>query len=239
MLRWFQSHNILIDLAVASTLALTLLVALHVTGLPQTSQTTFDSQFELHSGQTVGQSFVGEAPGLYRLDVLVARRGPTTYPLLFHLQEEQGPGDHVVTVELDASLLQDTSSLIRRPNSYQSFTFDPVQNSRGKRLYFYLESPRSTPEYPLVLSFQSHDAYGEGTRYVDGVEDCGDLAFKAYYTDTPLATAAMLLRRLTEGKPTPLSLDACYPIAAFAYLLIFARLARLLLTFWFSLSRQQ
>jgi hypothetical protein len=239
MLRWFQSHSIFIDLAVASTLALTLLVALQKAGLPQTSQTTFDHQFELHSGQTVGQSFVGEASGLYRLDVLVARRGPTPYPLLFHLKEEEAPGDHVVTVELDASLLQDTSSMIRRPNSYQSFTFDPVQDSRGKRLYFYLEAPLSTPEYPLVLRFQSHDAYGEGTRCVNGVEDCGDLAFKAYYRDTPLATATMLLRRLTEGKPTPLSLDVCYPIAAFAYLLTFARLARLLLAFWFNLSRQQ
>ncbi|HUW95075.1 MAG TPA: hypothetical protein VMW58_04765 [Anaerolineae bacterium] len=239
MLRWFQSHSILIDLAVASTLALTLLVALHVTGLPQTSQTTFDSQFELHSGRTVGQSFVGEAPGLYRVDVLVGRRGPTTYPLLFHLQEEEAPSDHVVTVELDASLLQDTSSLIRRPNSYQSFNFDPVQDSRGKRLYFYLESPRSTPDHPLVLSFQSHDAYSEGTRYVDGVEDGGDLAFKAYYRDTQLATARVLLGRLTEGKPTPLSLEVCYPITAFAYLLTFARLARLLLAFWFNLSRQQ
>jgi hypothetical protein len=239
MLRWFRSHSIFIDLAVASTLALTLLVALQKAGLPQTSQTTFDSQFELHSGRTVGQSFVGEAPGLYRVDVLVGRRGPATYPLLFHLQEEQAPGDHVVTVELDASLLQDTSSPIRRPNSYQSFTFDPVPDSRGKKLYFYLESPLSIPEYPLVLRFQSHDTYREGTRYVDGIEDGGDLAFKAYYRDTQLATATTLLGRLTEGKPTPLSLDACYPIAVFACLLTFARLARLLLAFWFSLSRQQ
>ena len=232
-----EGRKILIDLAVVLVLTLAFLVALDCIGLPQTSQTTFDSEFELHSGRTLGQSFVAEAAGLYRLDLLVARRGPNSHRVLFHLQEEQGGGDHVVTVELKASLLEDTSSLMRRPNTYQSFSFTPIDSSHGKRLYFYLESARSTSEYPLVLKFQSQNVYVEGTRYVDGVEDCGDLAFKAYYRGTQLATATMLLRRLTEGKPTPLSHDACYTIAALAYLLTFARLARLLFTFWFNLSK--
>ena len=136
----------------------------------------------------------------------------------------------MVTVELNASLLEDTSSLMRRPNTYQSFSFTPIESSHGKRLYFYLESARSTSEYPLVVKFQSQNAYAEGTRYVDGAEDCGDLAFKAYYKGRPLATGALLLSRLTEGKPAPLSQAACYVIALFAYLLIFLRLVRLACT---------
>jgi hypothetical protein len=173
-----EGRKILIDLAVVLVLALAFLVALGCIGLPQTSQTTFDSEFELHSGRTLGQSFVAEAAGLYRLDPLVARRGPNSHRVLFHLQEEQGGGDHVVTVELKPSLLEDTSSLMRRPNAYQSFSFTPIDSSHGKRLYFYLESARSTSGHPLVLKFQSQSVY------VDGAEDCGDLAFKAYYRGT-------------------------------------------------------
>ena len=232
-----EVRKILIDLAVVLALALTFLVALDWIGVPLTSQTTFDSEFELHSGRTVGQSFVGEAPGLYRLDLLVGRRGPNSSPVLFHLQEQQGGRDHLVTVELNASLLGDTSSPIRRPNTYHSFAFTRIESSQGKRLYFYLESAPSTSEYPLVLKFQSQDVYVEGTRYVNGVEDNGDLAFKAYYKGGPLAAGTLLLSRLTEGKPALLSHEACYIVAAFAYLLAFARLVRLLCAQSFNLSK--
>lgn len=218
-------------------LALAFFAALDLTGLPLTSQTTFDSQFELYSGHPVGQSFVGEAPGLYRVDVLVARPGPSSYPVLFHLQGQEEPGYDLVTQELNASLLEDTSRLVRRPNTYQSFTFSPVESSLGRRLYFYLESSESTSERPLVLKYQSQNAYVEGTRYVDGAEACGDLAFKAYYKGRPLAVGALLLSRLTEGKPAPLSEEVCYIIAAFAYLLAFARLVRLLCAQSFNLSK--
>jgi hypothetical protein len=228
-----EERGVLIDLAASLVLLVAFPILLKWIGLPLTSQTTFDSEFELHSGRTVGQSFVGEAPGLYRLDLLVARRGPNSSPVLFHLLEEQGNGDDAVTVELNASLLEDTSSVMRRPNTYQPFSFTPVESSHGKRLYFYLESAHSTSEYPLVLKFQSQNVYVEGTRYVDGVEDCGDLAFKAYYKGSPLATGALLLSRLTDGKPAPFSQAACYVIALFAYLLVFARLVRLACALWF------
>lgn len=232
MLCSIKGAKVLIALSVALVLGLALLLILDLTGLPLVSQTTFDNQFELHSGGTVGQSFVGQAPGLYRLDLLVARRGANSHPVLFHLEEEEGSGEHLLTVELNASALEDTCSLIRRPNTYQSFTFTPIESSEGSRLYFEVESPRSTSEQPLLVSFQSHDVYVEGTRYVDGFEDCGDLAFKAYYRGTQLATATLLLSRLTEGKPAPFSQPACYVIPLFAYLLIFARLVHEVSALW-------
>lgn len=236
MLYPIQGAKLLMDLSVALVLGLAFFVILDLTGLPLASQTTFDSQFELHSGRTVGQSFVGTAPGLYRLDVPVARCGPNSHPVLLHLQEE-GSGEHLLTVELNALVLEDACSLIRRPNTYQSFTFTPIESSQGKRLYFHLESPRSTSEHPLLVNFQSQDVYVEGTRYVDGFEDRGDLAFKAYYKGSPLAVGSLLLSRLTEGKPALLSHDACYIVATFAYLLMFAGLMRVLCTLWFKLSK--
>jgi hypothetical protein len=203
------------------------LIVLDNIDLPLTSQTTFDREIELYSDRRVGQSFIAEAAGLYKLDLLLARRGPNSHPVLFHLQDDPGGANEVVTVEINAAVLEDVSSVIRRPNVYQSFIFPPIKDSSGKRFFLYVESLLSTSEQPLLVRFQSRNAYVEGARYVDGMEASGDLAFKAYYDGSPLATGDLLLSRLTKGKPFPLSEKAFYIITLFVYLFLFARFVRL------------
>ncbi len=224
-IRW---RAVLIDLIATLVLLLASSIVLQWIGLPLTSQTTFDQEFELHSTRRVGQSFIAEAPGLYRLDLLLARHGPNSHPVLFHLQESQGGADEEVTIERNASALEDVSSAIRRPNTYQSFTFFPIEDSSGRRFFFYVESPLSKTEHPLLLKFQSRNAYVEGKRYVNGIQDSGDLAFKAYYQGGPLETADLLLCRLSEGRPFPLSQKGFYVFALFTYLFLFVRLVHLM-----------
>lgn len=222
---------ILIDLTAALVLLLVSSIVLEWIGFPLTSQTTFDNEFELHSSRRVGQSFVAEAPGLCRLDLLLARQGPNSHPVIFHLQESQGVRDGVIMIERNASVLEDLSSAIRRPNTYQSFAFSPIEDSSGKEFFFYMESPLSTMEHPLLVKFQSRNVYLGGKRYVDGMESSGDLAFKAYYKGGgPLTTIDLLLGRLSQDKPFPLSQKAFYIIAFFAYLFLFARLVRVVYT---------
>jgi len=223
--RW---RAVLVDLIATLVLLLVFSIVLQWIGLPLTSQTTFDQEFELHSNRRVGQSFIAQAPGLYRLDVLLARHGPNSHPVLFHLQESQGGADEEVTIERNASALEDVSSAIRRPNTYQSFTFFPIEDSSGRRFFFYVESPLSKAEHPLLLKFQSGNVYVEGKRYVNGIEDSGDLAFKAYYKGGPLETADLLLCRLSEGRPFPLSQKGFYVFALFTYLFLFVRLVHLM-----------
>ncbi len=223
--RW---RAVLVDLVAALVLLLLFSIVLQWIGLPLTSQTTFDQEFELHSTRSVGQSFIAQAPGLYRLDVLLARRGPNSLPVIFHLQEGEGGADEVVTIERNASALEDVSSAIRRPNVYQSFAFFPIEDSSGKTFFFHFESPLSKAEHPLLLRFQSRNAYLEGKRYVNGIQDSGDLAFKAYYKGGPLETANLLLFRLSEGKPFPLSQKGFYVFVLFTYLFLFVRLVHLM-----------
>jgi hypothetical protein len=224
-IRW---RAVLVDLIAALVLLLVFWIVLQWIGLPLTSQTTFAQEFELHSTRRVGQSFVAEAPGLYRLDLLLARSGPNSHPVLFHLQEGQGGADEVVTIERNASALEDVSNAIRRPNTYQSFTFFPIEDSSGKRFVFDVESPLSKAEHPLLLKFQSGNVYVEGKRYVNGIQDSGDLAFKAYYKGGPLETADLLLCRLSEGRPFPLSQKGLYVFALFTYLFLFVRFVHLM-----------
>jgi hypothetical protein len=218
--------GVLIDLIASVALFLAFLIALDCIGLPSTSQTIFDREIKLYSDRRVGQSFIAEAAGLHRVDLLLARHGPNPHPVLFRLQEDQGSADDVVAIEISASVLEDVSSVIRRPNTYQSFTFPPITDSSGKRFFFYVESPLSTREQPLLVRYQSRNVYLEGERYVNGMEDAGDLAFKVYYDGSLLATSDLLLSRLTEGKPFPLSEKAFYIIAFFVYLFLFARFVR-------------
>ncbi|MCW4027288.1 MAG: hypothetical protein NWE76_07395 [Candidatus Bathyarchaeota archaeon] len=223
-----QGRGVLIDLIATLVLLVVFVLVLARVDLPLTSQTTFDSELELYSSRRVGQSFIAEGSGLYRLDLLLARRGPNSHPVIFHLQEDQVAPSDTVTVEVNASLLEDVSSPIRKPNTYKSFTFAPIEDSSGKRFFFYVESPLSTTEDPLLLKFQSHNAYLQGKRYVDGMEDSGDLAFKAYYKGAPLETSDLLLRRLSEGKPFPLSNKGIYVIALFTNLFLFVRLVHMM-----------
>jgi hypothetical protein len=215
-----------IDLALASTLFFLLLLSLDGVDLPLTSQTTFDSELELHSGTKVGQSFIAAAPGLYRVDLLLPQRGANSAPLEFHLQQRDQGSDDLATIETDASLLEDLTNPIRRPNVYKAFTFRPIQGSRGEEFFFHVEAPLSTAQHPVLVRYQSENAYDEGAMYVDGAAGSGDLAFKLYYRGRPFETADLLLARLTQDKPFPLSHKASYGATLLAYLLLFVRLAR-------------
>ncbi len=223
------ARELLVDLALALALLMIILLALSGIGLPLTAQTTFDQEIGLHSSLKVGQSFVAEADSLYRLDLLLARRGPNSQPVVLHLQAAPAPASDEVTVEINASLLEDLSSPIRRPHVYRPFTFSPLSGSAGKKFLFYVESPLSTAENPVLVEYQSQDAYPEGEGYTNSAALSGDLAFKAYYAGAgPVPTAALLLTRLTEQRPFPLSENAFYVIAACTCLTLVVRLVRTL-----------
>lgn len=225
-----RSRSVLIDLAAASLLLVFSWIALERTDLPLTAQTTFDQEFEVHSAHSVGQSFVSEAPNLYRLDVLLARQGANSHPVLLHLQEEQPVAADLVTAEVNASVLEDVSRAIRRPRTYASFTFAPIPDSSGKRFFFYVASPSSRADQPLLVRLQSRDVYPDGAAYLDGAKASADLAFKAFYRSGAFGAATLLLSRLSDEKPFPLSQSAFYVVAFLVYLFLFVRFARLVCT---------
>ena len=148
----------------------------------------------LHGSLQVGQSFSSPYSGLYRIDLLLgtyARRN--THDIFFHLLEAPDSQRELAPVRFNAREVED--------NAYFSLVFPPVADSASKTLFFYLESPESTPANSINIRSTSEDLYPDGMMYVNGALQGGDLAFVAYYKGNPLEAAALVLQRLTANKP--------------------------------------
>jgi len=147
----------------------------------------------LHGSFQMGQSFFSPYSGLYRIDLLLgtyARKN--TRDISFHLLEADSQRE-LVSIRFNGSEVEDYA--------YFSFTFSPLRESAGKRLFFYLESPESTLANSINIRSTSEDLYPDGMMYVNGAPQAGDLAFVAYYKGNPVEAAALALERLTAGKP--------------------------------------
>ena len=215
----------------AITISLTLLglAILERQDLSPTSQPLFNGMVEFHGPLKVGQSFVASRPGLCRAALLLARKGRTNHsPIVFHLREGAEATADLATVTINASRLEDVTTMVRRPYVYQSFAFSPIPDSAGKTFYFWVESPQSPTDDPLLVRYQAADVYPEGTMSVDSSAIGGDLAFKAYYTKGSFGSATLLLERLVEHRPFPWG-NKAFCVAVFAgYLMLFAGLMQLM-----------
>jgi hypothetical protein len=223
------AHWLLGWAAITIFLALLGLVMLERQDLSLTSQPLFSEMVEFHGPVKVGQSFVASRPGLCRVALLLARQGRTNRsPVVFHLREGAEATVDLATVTIDALHLEDVTTMVRRPYVYQSFSFPPVPDSAGKTFYFWVESPQSTADDPLLARHQAGDVYPEGRMSTDGSALGGDLAFKAYYTKGFLGNAALLLERLVEHRPFPWGNKAFYVAIFVVYLVLFAGLVQLI-----------
>jgi hypothetical protein len=209
------------------TILLTLLglAILEKQDLSQTSQPLFNEKVEFHGPLKIGQSFVASRPGLCRVALLLARKGRTNrFPVVFHLREGAETTADLATVTIHASHLEDVTTMVRRPYVYQSFSFSPIPDSAGKTFHFWVESPQSPADDPLLIRYQARDVYPEGAMSTDDIVTDGDLAFKVYYTKGFLSNAALLLERLVEHRPFPWGSKAFYVAIFIIYLTLFAGL---------------
>jgi hypothetical protein len=214
--------------AITIFLALLGLAILDRQNLSPTSQPLFNEMVEFHGPLKVEQSFVASQPGLYRVALLLARKGQTNRsPVVFHLREGAEATADLATVTLNASHLEDVTTMVRRPYVYQSFSFSPIPDSAGKTFYFRVQSPQSPADDPLLVRYQAGDVYPEGAMSIDGSAIDGDLAFRAYYTKGVLGNAALLLERLVEHRPFPWGSKAFYVAIFVVYLMLFAGLMQL------------
>ena len=216
-------------IAITIFLALLGLAILERQDLSLTSQPLFSEMVEFHGRLKVGQSFVASRPGLRRVALLLARKGRTNCsPVVFHLREGAKVTADLATVTINASHLEDVTTMVRRPYVYQSFSFSPIPDSAGKTFYFWVESPQSLADDPLLVRYQAGDVYPEGTMSTDGSAIDGDLAFRAYYTKESFGNAALLLERLVEHRPFPWGKKAFYVAIFVVYLVLFAGLVQLI-----------
>jgi hypothetical protein len=219
------AHWLLGWAAMTIFLALLGLAILERQDLSLTSQPLFNEMVELHGPLQVGQSLVAPRPGLCRVALLLARKGRTNRsPVVFHLREGAEATADLATVTIHASDLEDVTTMVRRPYVYQSFSFSPISDSAGKTFYFWIESPQSLADDPVLIRYQAGDVYPEGAMSIDGSAISGDLAFKAYYAKGFLSNVALLLERLVEHKPFPWGSKVFYAAIFVVYLMLFAGL---------------
>jgi hypothetical protein len=129
---------------------------------------------EIHGDKTVGQTFVAQHDGLQSVDVLVAtyaRRN--THPVTFHLRSDPQSDTDLRTVTVSAAEVAD--------NQYQRFSFDPIRDSHSKRYYFFIASPDSESGDAITAWLGPPDGYREGSLYIKGEAEEGQLAFQLGY----------------------------------------------------------
>ena len=142
---------------------------------------------------TAGQTFVARHPNLSAIELLlVVHDGPgraTDGPrLTFHLRRSPQSQEDIVSLDINAGRL--------RHNDPLRLSFAPQPDSEGRVYYFFLEGSQDSR---IGVWYNSLNAYGQGTMYLDGRPAEGDLRFVTYYDYDLGLLAGDMVQGLAEG----------------------------------------
>lgn len=168
---------------------------------------------ELIRGTTVGQTFVADETGVYRIDVLLAAysRG-NSGPIIFHLKSSPAATSDWVTLRIDAAHVRD--------NAFQTFEFKPLPNAKGESLYFYFEAPEALPGNAITVWANSQDEYttGQAVALLPLDQRVKDLAFRVYYQSDARQKFRDVLGRMAADRPGIFGTRAWYLTLGLLYL---------------------
>jgi hypothetical protein len=131
---------------------------------------------EILPERTIGQTFIAQEDNLRAVNVLLSTyERDLNGPLIFHLQEvtEEFRSMDLATVEMDLSEVDN--------NVWRIFSFPPIQDSSGRRYYFYFESPQAESGEAITAWATAEDSYSSGNLYINHQPQAGDLSFNLYY----------------------------------------------------------
>lgn len=147
---------------------------------------------EIRQDRTIGQTFLSHYSGLCQIDVLLATYArQNTHLVTFHLRESPQSTTDLVTITFDAADVQD--------NAYRSFTFTPIPNSAERSYYFFFDSPTSTNGDAITAWATPQEVYSEGAFYKRNAAQSGDLAFRTYYSYSPIVLISVAARGLPRS----------------------------------------
>ena len=128
---------------------------------------------EIMDAITVGQTFKADYNYLNRIDISFGTYArENTHDIIFHLRQVNNDTD-VRAVKFNARDI--------RNNDYNSIYFEPITDSKGKRYYFFLESPSSVNGNALTVWVKTKDTYHDGEFILNGRSAGGDVLFRPYY----------------------------------------------------------
>jgi hypothetical protein len=178
---------------------------------------------ELLPGQCPGQTFVADAPGLYRIDVLLATYARSNHgPLTLHVRGAPFAAVDWATVSVDMSTVVD--------NAFQAFTFNPLPLPAGVPAFFCLEAPAAAPGNAVTLLPRQADSYLAGRALwgapaggpepaATPMSEAADLTFRLYYQPGATWAISAGLARLAADKPGLLGQPAFYRTLFMVYTL--------------------
>lgn len=125
----------------------------------------------INSNTSVKQSFIAEESKLSGIKILIATYARVnTCEVTLELFDQDN--NLIASQKADGSKLED--------NSYFSFMFDPINDSKGKTYYLKIKSD-GTEENSITAWMSNEDAYADGKFYINDQESTGDLCFTLYY----------------------------------------------------------
>jgi uncharacterized protein (UPF0332 family) len=129
---------------------------------------------EIVGGIEIGQTFYCDNNNLARIKVMLATYNRRNYQdIIFHLKASPTEKKDIYTKTFNAIGVAD--------DTYKSFDFPPIPDSKGKTFYFSFESPGSKTGDAITLWAISKDKYEKGAMYKNGEKITGDLRFFTYY----------------------------------------------------------
>ena len=164
------------------------------------SQDRLDTAAPPLSGErSVGQSFLGEYPGLAWIEVYLVRYDEDAHQgvdgaLRLTLEREDGSGQPVVSSYAVAGL---------EHNQKLRFAFEPQADSQGTR---YRMTLTSGADAGIAAWYTASEAYEGGHLYLDGEPTEGDLYFALGYRYPPAVVLQLLMREVRRWLPALVAL---------------------------------
>ena len=195
----------------------------------------------------IEQSFLSRYPGLYRIDVFLARQTSLDNEITFHLKESCNAKRDLRTVVITVTNAEANNG------AFSSFIFEPIDESNNHQYCFTLDTtdvqndvgvwasdtdvyqegqatyvPASTPVAAKMGSNLSDSAHkyrvflpviSANDKYQPQVNDSIDLGFQLYYDGQSLETIKVFVAHLVEFKPNLFGAPAFYILLTATYLI--------------------
>ena len=171
-----------------------------------------DRSAEIERSTHVGQQFTAPFPGLHRVQVaLDPATAHAARRVTFHLKTGPLAQEDLWTADLSTSEVQDGVP--------HGFEFPPMRNSKGRTIYFYLDSPDSAPGDAITARYSPAAILDGASAYLDGQPVAGDLQFDTFYAPRTRDKIDLLLTRMAEGRPYLFGTKGVFVSLAAVYIL--------------------
>lgn len=182
--------------------------------------------------QIISQSFIAPHNNLNRVDILFQTyQRQNTYDVTLRLLEApaegQDPfkGPELFETTFNAATVSD--------QSWQTFTFPSISNSKGKTYLITLQSPESVKGNAITVGGIERDVFQSGSAFLGPTPLQADITFRACFQMTVIEKWHVLADQITRNRPVLWGEASFYVVTLGTYLVCLAgffwQLSRLIL----------